>query len=194
MKGNRAVARRLRLFALLALPVMAACDDSFGPRPWDASPDTVTLYSASRPELLGLPAGFDFIQPQRVLLEAPGGASAWDIALIEEEGRFVLLPSGAFEPLVSRAAIAASTETSLEAVERAPDGADAFGTEGLPIEVGAIYIVRTRAATCDVFGTSGSRYAKLQAIEIDEAMGTFRFAAVSNPFCNDRALIPPEDD
>ena len=63
-----------RLFLPIAALAVAACNDNLGPLQWSDLPDTVTLYSASRPALTGRASGFDFTGPRAVVLELPGGA------------------------------------------------------------------------------------------------------------------------
>ncbi|MGH7506984.1 MAG: hypothetical protein ACRELX_15110, partial [Longimicrobiales bacterium] len=104
--GNGGARRRLRLAALIALPVVGACDDGFGPQNWDATPDTVVVFSISRPELLGKPSGFDMTRLEPVTIESPLGGVNWDFALAEQDGEFVMLPASSIEGLGSRAAIA----------------------------------------------------------------------------------------
>ncbi len=49
-----------RIFFLpLVVVAAAACNDTTGTVAWSDVPDTVTLYSASRADLLGHPSAFD---------------------------------------------------------------------------------------------------------------------------------------
>jgi hypothetical protein len=183
--------RRTTLLLLVAFT--AACDDDLGPLNWNATPDTTLIYSASRPVLQGLPSAFDFINLVRVNIEHASATGAWDVALGEQNGAFVLVPASAIGGITSRAAVARVTGTDLAAVLEAPRDTADFDSTPIVIEEGAIYVVRTRRAFCTEFGTEGVRYAKLQAIDVDPGAGTFRFAVVRNPFCNDRALVPPDE-
>lgn len=185
---------RFNHFLLISVLGMtgAACGDGFGPRLWDATPDTVLIYSLSRPELLGLPSAYDAIQLRRVLVENPVATGTWDIALGEQNGQFVMLPAAVLTGVTSRAGIATIGGGALEAVREAPADTTRFSTVPVPIQPGTIYVLRTRREQCPGFG-NGVRYAKLHALSIDETAGAFRFAIVRNPYCNDRALIPPEE-
>lgn len=174
--------------------LVSGCGDSFGPQSWDATPDTVTLFSASRAELLGEPAAYDLVQRRAVAIESPTVTGSWDFLLVEDDGTFLMLPAAAVPGLESRAGIAQSTESTLEAVLQAPSDTAAFSLSGVPIVPGRIYVMRSRREVCPGGFGSGVRYGKLHAIAVDPTMGTFRFAVVVNPFCNDRSLIPPEDD
>jgi hypothetical protein len=77
-------------------------------------------------------------------------------------------------------------------VVEAPGDTAAYLREPVAIRDGAIYVVRSRRVGCFTGGT-GVYYAKLQAIAVDPVAGTFEFAVVRNPNCNNRALIPPQD-
>jgi hypothetical protein len=191
MKNVSALLKRIVLIPLLAASAVA-CDEDFGPTFWDATPDTVFIYSASRPQLLGLPSAYDFVNLARINIESASATGAWDVVLAEQNGQFVLVPASAFPGIVSRAGIARVTGTDLAAILEAPRDTADFDATPVTIDEGAIYVVRTRRAFCNEFGTDGVRYAKIQAVDVDATAGTFRFVVVRNPFCNDRALIPPD--
>ena len=193
LDGTGGAMRWLRLgVSGLALVVGTACDDGFGPQVWSDTPDTLTIYSITRPELLGRASGVDVASLRLVVLESAGGTAAWDFALAEEEGGFVLLPQAAVPGLDSRAGIVAVSETTLDDVVQAPEDADAFLQTGIDVEIGQVYVVRSRRVQCEL-GT-GVYYGKMKALALDAPSGTFRFEIVRNPYCNNRSLIPPEDD
>lgn len=185
--------RSTRFLALGFAFVTAACDDGFGPQFWDPTPDTVVIYSLSRPELLGLPSAYDAVGPRRVLVESPVATGSWDFALAEQNGGFVMLPAVAFGSINSRARIATMGTGSLQDITEAPGDTTRYSAVAVPIQPGTNYVLRTRTEACLGFGT-GVRFAKLQALSVDEVAGTYRFAIVTNPYCNDRRLIPPEDN
>jgi hypothetical protein len=187
----------VRLAAFLSILVaasLAACDDAFGPRFWDPTPDTVEIYSVSRAELFGFPSAYDIVQLRSVLVESPAATGQWDFLLAEENGEFLLVPAGAFGGIVSRAGIASVTADSLGGIDNAPSDSARFSTQPVVIRPGAFYVLRTRRETCEGGFGSGVRYGKMHALSVDAARGVFRFAIVRNPFCNDRSLIPPEDE
>lgn len=187
------VRRTVFLSPILVL-LAAACDDAFGPQTWSAVPDTSVIFSASRPELLGKPAAFDFISLSPLRVESLGTTGQWDAVLAEQGGQYVLVPSSAFPGAGdTRAAIAAVSATSLEDVREAPRDTAAFRSVAVPIVEGGIYVVRTRREFCVDFGTAGVRYAKMHVVDIDDVAGTVRFAVARNPYCNSRALVPPEN-
>jgi hypothetical protein len=176
---------------LSVLIPLAACGDDFGPGDWSAIPDTTVIYSASRPELIRQPSAFDIVNLQRVAIEGGGATGNWDMALIEDGG-FQLAPETSITGSGSRSGIAPVSETNLADVVEAPGDTAAYLREPVAIRDGAIYVVRSRRVGCFTGGT-GVYYAKLQAIAVDPVAGTFEFAVVRNPNCNNRALIPPQD-
>lgn len=194
--GTGGAKHRLRLcvsgFALL----LVACDDGIGPLVWSATPDTFTIFSVSRPELLGRPAALDLAGTvvRTVVVESAAEAGTWDIALAENAAGFVMLPASVIPQLDTRVGIATMAETTLDAVAEAPGDTARYERQAVAIQPGRVYVIRTRRDLCGGFGGTGVRYAKLKAISLDETTGSFRFEVVRNPFCNDRRLIPPDDD
>jgi len=178
------------VFVVMAAAALAACDDPLGPQPWDDRPDTVTLYSASRPDLLGQPSGFDFVNLAPVRVEANGAAGNWDVALAGD-ATLQLLPAGAFAGQTSRAGIATITNTTFEALTEAPADTAAFSAQPVTLVQNGVYVVRSRRTECS-FSTA-VRYAKVQVVSLDPAAGVARLAIVRNPYCNDRSFVPPEE-
>lgn len=186
--------RAIRLPLLAAAVTMTACDDPFANQPWSAAPDTLTLYSAGRVEYAGIPAALNIAgsRVSVVAIDQAGAATEWDFLLNEESGALVFVPSSVIPGVESRAGIVKSEETTLEAVTRAPSGSDAYESEAVTLELNAIYVLRSRRAGCGF--TSGSNYGKMKVVALDVALGTARLAVVRNPYCDDRDLVPPEDD
>lgn len=186
MQGMRSAGTLL----VLGCAVLAACDDGLGPGSWDATPDTTVIYSLSRSDLIGEPSAYDFVQLRRVVVEATGSTGGWDAALAEQNGAFVLMPSGKFPGINSRAAIAATTNPTLESLREAPGDTAQYSREPVVLVEGAVYAARSRRSACFTFGT-GIFYAKFQVISLDPLAGSAELAVVRNPFCNNRALVPP---
>jgi hypothetical protein len=183
------MARAGRLLALLACFALAACDDDLLDPTWTAAPDTAVLFSLARPEL-DLESAFNFNARAVVALEQPGNALQWDIALDTRAGQLVLLTPNALG-ITSRARIAALPGMTFAQVEEAP--ADTLLYSGLapvPVQRNAVYVVRTDARTSA--GGGCSFYAKLEPLVVDPAQGRLEFVFDSNPFCNDRRLLPPD--
>lgn len=184
--------RFVQYLVLALTAVTAACGDDLGPVNWSDVPDTLQIFSVSRPDLLGMPSAFDGVTLRRVSVEQ--GAS-WDFALAERDGGFVMLPLSATENADTLAALATiGDDVTLDDVTEAPPRSD-FVNEPVPIETGTVYVLRTRRARCSsISSLTGPRYGKLKAIAVDAEEGTYEFEVVVNPRCNDRALIPPDDD
>jgi hypothetical protein len=188
---GRAVNRQLRLVAVAAVVVVAACDDPFGPQPWNPTPETLTLYSASRAEYTGLVSALDLASDpvSVVAIEAPGATGQWDVVLVDGPGGLALAPVGLFSAGTSRAAIAVIENRAFIDVDEAPRDEAAYSQEPVPLRANVVYVIRSRRSSCGF--TTGVRYAKMQPVEIDQERGIYRFAVVRNPFCDDRALVPP---
>ncbi len=181
-------------FSKIFLPVVvlaaAACNDNLGPTAWSDVPDTVTLYSASRANLVGKPSGFDFSAPRSVVLESATEAGAFDMALTEQSGAFQLVPSGVVLGTYNRAGIAHVTADSLHAIRKAPSDTAQFTTNApVPVHVGDFLVIRSRRVSCVL--TTGSYYAKLQIVAVNPDSGTMKMAYARNPYCGDQSLVPP---
>jgi hypothetical protein len=172
---------------------MAACgDDPLAPQDWVASPNSVTLFSASRGELVGLPSAFDVVSGIRTTLESPGATGQWDVVLAEENGALVLVPAVAFDGISSRARVAFLADQDFATLMRAPGDTALFSAEPVPVILGGVYVLRSRRTSCQFFG-SGSLYAKIEVVEVDADAGNMTFRSVRNPNCGDRDLVPPGD-
>ncbi|MBR9990735.1 MAG: hypothetical protein KFH98_13325 [Gemmatimonadetes bacterium] len=185
---------RLKRLIPLTVLIVAACDDPFGPAMWNATPDTVLVYSASRAEYIGRASALDITSvPVAVLpLEAPGVTGNWDIALTDGAGGLALVPASAFPGLESRSRIGVVSGALLADVTQAPRDTASYTVEPVPVRLGDVYIIRSRRASCGG-ASSGYRYGKLRPVTIDEAAGTLRFEIVVNPYCDNRSFVPPEE-
>lgn len=184
-----------RYFAplLLAAPLLlGACEDPFAAQPWDATPDTLTLYSASRAEYTGLRSALDLWNIATVPIEVQGATGQWDFLLTEEGGQLVLISANVVPNLESRAAIATTDATTLEELTRASGESEDYVRTAVPLRLGAIYVARSRRLSCGF--VSGSRYGKMKVTALDAARGIVELAVVRNPYCDDRDLVPPEED
>lgn len=179
--------RRLVLPIAIAGAAVAAgaCDDPLASdRPYIM--DTAEIRSIARtdPGQTGLPSAFDFSPtpaPISVVVESPG-SGGWDIVLSEEDGELVLVPAGRV-PGQGDAAITVDTDRAFDQIFEAPEAA-AFDTVPVPVQAGAVYLVRTRPVSGCVF------YAKVRPTDVNAADGLFRFEYVVNPNCNVRSLGP----
>ena len=183
--------RTMRLRSLLLLlsvtPLLAACSDDFTNK-WDVFVDSVSLYSASRPELIGRNSAYDFADGIPFPVETPGITGRWDVALTDVNGGLALLPVSSFPGLDTRAGIATIGNRTLEEVTSAPSDTSLYTRAAVTMQVGTVYVIRTRRIDCG--GITGVRYGKFEPLEIDVANGILRFRSIVNPFCNNRRLIP----
>ncbi len=192
--GESFIVRKRCNYVLLTLALAtAACGDDLGFGAWSDAPDTTFIYSASRPELIRMPSAYDIVNRIRVSIEGSAATGTWDFALLERSGAFVMAPESFLTGSDSRAGIALTTAATLAEVREAPRDTALFRRDPVTIEPGKVYIIRSRREACFTFG-AGVRYAKLRALEVDAAAGTYRFEVVRNPNCNDRALIPPDNN
>jgi len=175
---------------LAAFAGVTGCDDDFGPFPWDATPDTLAVYSLAREELHGLPAAIDFVSVQVVRVDQPGASGLWDVALSELDGEFVLLPAGAVSGIGLRPGIAVIEDQAFEDVVRAPRDTAAYTrTEPVPVRTDVVYVIRTGRRT----GSSCSYFAKAEVVTADADAGRVEIQVVRNINCNDRDLVPPDE-
>jgi hypothetical protein len=187
-----------RLTRSIALPLLAAplllgaCDDPFAAEAWDATPDTLTLYSASRAEHTGLNSALDLWNIATVPIEVQGATGQWDFLLTEQAGVLSLVSASVVPNLDSRAGIVATDATTLEELTRATGESSAYVRTPVTLRAGAVYVARSRRLSCGF--VSGSRYGKLKVTSLDSERGIVELAVVRNPYCDDRDLIPPDDD
>jgi len=178
----------------LVLLLSVACDDGLEPSPWNATPDTLVLYSASRAEYVNLGSGLDITSDPvtTIPLEAPGVTGNWDFALLDVNGGLALVPAVTLAPVTgSRSRLLELQGAVLADVEEAPSDSTRYTAQPVQLRTGSVYVLRSRRSSCGY--TNGSRYAKLQPVEVDVARGIVRFAIVRNPFCDLRSLVPPQD-
>ena len=182
---------RYRFTLLLVIAAaLGACDDDLSLGTWDATPDTIALFSLSRPDGLGFPSAYDFSTRRVVEVETPGATSNWDVALADVSTALQLIPAGAFEGQSSRAAIATIQGQSFDDLTEAPADTARFTAQPVTLQQGGVYVVRTRRVACG-FSTA-VHYAKILAVTLDPVAGIATFAVVANPLCNDRSFIPPD--
>jgi hypothetical protein len=178
----------------LCLPLLTACDDGLGPAFWSDLPDTLVIHSASRTEYVGLVSAVDITaDPVTPLpIEVAGLTNNWDFTLVDQGGTLALAPS-AIVPggTTSRARVMMVLGQTLESITEAPRDTTMFFASPVVLRADAVYIIRSRRSSCGF--STGVRYAKLKPVEINVPRGTLRFAIVRNPYCDDRALVPPEE-
>jgi hypothetical protein len=180
-----------RLGAALAslLVGLTACDEDPFVFRWDATPDTVRLYSLTRPEP-NLASGFGFFDRNLIRVEAPEATGTWDVALDIEGGALVLKPPGALG-ITARAGIASLGTIPFDDVDEAPGDTLAYELNNpVTMTVGNVYAVRTNRRAGS-FGSSCVYYGKLEPVIVNLAAGELDFVYVISPVCNNRSLVPP---
>ncbi len=182
------------LVAVIALaPLLAACgdDDPFGFNDWTLSPDTAFIYSLARPEL-NLASGFNLNSRRVIRVEAAGATGTWDF-LVNPAGSDLVFVTPTAVGLETNAGIARIDGETFESIRVAPADTSAYQRlEPVTVELGQLYVVRTNQQT-GAFGQNCTYYGKVEPIEIDVPGGTLRFKYDSNPICNSRDLVPPEE-
>ncbi len=141
---------KLARLSLLAAVVAttAACDEDLGLDNWTAVPDTITLFSLSRPDLINQPSAYDFINHIVLRVESPNATGNWDVALRHENGSLALVPASGFLGQQSRSGLATVTNTTFEALAEAPEDTARFTTGPVIATPGQILVVLTRRAPC----------------------------------------------
>ena len=175
--------------AAALLLILGGCgDDPFRVR-WTENPREATLFALDRPEL-NRPAGFNMLARSTVVIEDPLAGGNWDFSVERQGGRMVMVPPTALG-VRSRAALVPMAGTTFEDVRRAPTDTLLYISEdAVPAELGTIYVVRTHEQLGS-YNRLCVYYGKLEPIEIDVVLGTFRFRHDTSPDCNNRSLVPP---
>lgn len=179
------------VLVFLAAVASVACDDTLGIQPWDTVPDTVSLYSASRADLLGQSSAFDFVNLAPVRVEASGAGGNWDVILTGGGASpLQLTPAGVFGGVTSKASIATITGTSFDALTDAPSDTMLYSKQPVTLTAGGVYAIRTRGVVCEI--SNSVHYAKVLVVSLDPALGVARLATVRNPYCDNRSFVSPK--
>jgi hypothetical protein len=185
----RKSARQSAIVAALLMGLTACEQDPFVFR-WNATPDTVRLYSLARPEP-NLVSGFGFLDRARILVEAPGSTGQWDVALDTENGALVLKPPGALG-ISARAAIATLGAVPFDDVREAPGDTLLYELDDpVVMAIGTVYAIRTNRRTGN-FNSACVYYGKMEPLVVDVAAGELEFRYVRSEVCNNRSLVPPD--
>lgn len=177
--------------------MLTGCEDEldFGFGDWSANEDTVTLYTLDRVDYQGLPSGYAMGPPAQVVrIEERGATGTWDFALTggTDGEPLMLTPVGALLDLDSQAGIV-PLDLPYDEIESAPRDSAVYVTgAGVPVQAGDAFVVRSRI----VASGRGAciRFGKVEPVELDAQAGTLTLVALVNPNCNDRNLVPTEDD
>ncbi|MFP3949373.1 MAG: hypothetical protein ACOC8K_05505 [Gemmatimonadota bacterium] len=174
---------------------LAACDDDPFAVTWVANEGTALIYSLDRPEV-GLASAFDFIGRREVVVESPGTTGTWDMALDEVGGELSFVTPNVLG-IESDAGIAAFPDLTLDELTEAPADSAAYSVlDPVPVEVGTVYVIRTREAR-GRFSQLCLFYGKFEVTAVEPSTGSVQFVFDLNPDCDDRTLVPdqqPESD
>ncbi len=185
----RALPRVGAVTAALLMGLTACDEDPFVFR-WNATPDTVRIYSLARPEP-NLPSGFGFLERSLIRVETPGATGTWDVALDTENGALVLKPPGALG-ITARAGIASLGAVPFDDVDVAPGDTLLYELDDpVVMETGRVYAIRTNRRTGN-FGSTCVYYGKLEPLTVDATAGEMEFRYVRSEVCNNRSLVPPD--
>jgi hypothetical protein len=181
------------LSALFAVLTIGACDDDpFGLDDWIANPTELLLYSLARPEL-NLPSAANLYQKFTLRIESPTATGNWDVALDTRDGQMVFLTPPALGVQGSPVRIATLPGMSFDEVRRAPSDSTVYvRDEPVPVQLNTVYVVRTNMYP-GPFGQRCSFYSKLEPLTMSLESGTVTFVVDTNPLCNNRDLVPPND-
>lgn len=191
-KSSRSLlVRGARVFLVLLLTGLSACDDDLFVIKWEESPDTVLLYSLARPEL-NLLSAFDFVSRLPVRVESPEAAGRWDLVVDTQDGNLVFLPPGALGVTDSKARVIPMGPASFDDIRRAPADTTLYvGDSPVRVELGHVYVIRTRQEA-GFYGRACVYYGKLEPLTQDPENGTLTFVFDVSPVCNSRKLFPPK--
>jgi len=194
MRRTALLDRRIPVAVALAVSVfaLAACGDDPFEVQWASNIDTVTLFSIQRPEL-GLASAFNFPGRLRVVIESPQATDTWDVAVDDDGSTAFLVPSGGLG-VESRAAVATLPGIPFDDVTEAPGDTSVYVRDApVPMEIGTTYAVRSRELP-GFFGQRCVYYSKLQPIEFDPDRRSLVFFYEASPACNDRNLVPTQEN
>lgn len=181
--------RRTLCFAtLVALALTGCAEDPFLVE-WSENPRESVIYALDRDER-DRPSGFDLWSSSRVVIESPQADGRWDFVLDRQDGELVLIPPRTLG-VSSDAGIAPIAGVEYDEVRQAPADTASYSTsEPVPVELGTIYVIRTREQP-GAFGQRCNYFGKVEPLEVDAVEGVLRFLFDVSPDCNNRSLTPP---
>lgn len=101
-------------------------------------------------------------------------------------GQPVFLPRGCFEAFDASSGLLRSDRAFDEVVEASGNAADYVIDAAVPIDSGAVYVLRSRPDPA--LSVSCRQYAKLEVLSLQPATGAITFRYLWNPNCNLRSL------
>lgn len=178
----------MRALPLLALVVLAACEDNpFGLRATDSLfVDTVSLWAASDPRLEKHSAFFIGTNGAFTVRTDRGGA--FDFAFdIDTADKALLLPTGAMDLGIGSGVHL--SDQAFDSIKVAP-GSRYQDTVAVVVDTGAVAVIRSRPTQCGYPGIFYSFYAKVRVLAVDLTDRRLDFAILANTNCGYTSLEP----
>lgn len=186
--------RTAALYPLLAVALAAGCDD---PNRFTVEPlitvDTIEV--AAPTSATGLPTAIDVTSTGGIIMggrrpETEQDAERWDLAVRVRDGALVFVPAAALGINSTAGITMPLAGKTFESVIEAP-GAGSFVTdEPVAVQLGAVYVVRSRNVPCG-FGAA-SQYSKIQPLEVSLEDARVRLQISTNEVCGDPRLVPKD--
>jgi len=176
--------QRVKLLAVAigVCAIVVACDDPFDAflRDVPILPLEATIFDLTNGRLQDPPA-YDVIREVSVRIDQ---SNQWDFLFRIVAGAPELLPFAAVTDSTTDSGLILATQT-FDGVLEAPNGGYTLSTP-VAVAVGDVFVVRSRTDTSQPL--SCSRFAKIEVLDIDLAVGTLTFQLLGNPNCGDRVL------
>jgi hypothetical protein len=185
---------RIAFFCVLPVIGLNACDNpGFGRLDPLIAVDSTVVIAAPIAAETRLPSALDVtatggvIRGGRFPERVQDANLGWDLAVRIREGQLVFVASTGLG-LPTRAGITAPLlGQTLQMVREVPSGAVFETSTAVPVQVGAVYVIRSREFSTG-FGAC-LQYGKLQVTEADAAAGTVRMRVETNERCYDTRLV-----
>jgi hypothetical protein len=185
---------RIAFFCVLPVIGLNACDSpAFGRLDPLMAVDSTVVIAAPIAAETRLPSALDvtatggIIRGGRFPERVQDANLGWDLAVRIREGQLVFVASTGLG-LPTRAGITAPLlGQTLQAVREVPTGAVFETSIAVPVQVGAVYVIRSREFSTGFGGCL--QYGKLQVTEADAAVGTVRMRVETNERCYDTRLV-----
>jgi hypothetical protein len=181
------IRRRILALLLAALPLAAACSDPNELLPARESNfvDTLTLFALHGTPVQS-PSGYSVFEGPVRTDRQRDFDFAYDLIIANTDTTRYFLPQAVLDLRVNNSVNPGLQRRAEEfdQIRKAPSNGY-ITQDSLPIEVGQVYIVRSRLAGCGV-----PLYAKLEVLSVDDAMGTVDFQVLANINCGYKRLTP----
>jgi hypothetical protein len=186
------VRRTAALFPFLTLALLVGCED---PNDFTVDPlitvDTIDV--ATPTSATGLPTAIDVTSSGGQIAggrrpETQQDAERWDLAVRARDGALVFVPAAALGLSATSGITMPLAGQTFDSVIEAPGAGTFITDDDVPVQQGAVYVVRSRNVPCG-FGTA-AQYSKIQPLEVSVEEGTIRLQISTNEVCGDPRLVP----